>query len=230
MKVLNLYAGIGGNRKLWEDVKVTAIEWDKQIASIYQDFFPDDEVIITDAHQFLLDNFEEYDFIWSSPPCPSHSRIRNFAGVGSGQNKSIYPDMRLYEEIIFLNQVYYNSGTKFKGGFCVENVKSYYKPLIKPQEVGRHYFWANFIILDKKIKPTCIKDGSINDLTNRLNFNLDRYNNIDKRTILRNCTEPELGKLILDSYKSKIQTKLFSINTGFPELVVSFLHEKEEVK
>ena len=30
MKVLNLYAGIGGNRKLWEDVEVTAVEWDEQ--------------------------------------------------------------------------------------------------------------------------------------------------------------------------------------------------------
>jgi len=28
-KVLNLYAGIGGNRKLWTDVDVTAVEWDE---------------------------------------------------------------------------------------------------------------------------------------------------------------------------------------------------------
>ena len=28
MKVLNLYCGIGGNRKLWEDVEVTAVELD----------------------------------------------------------------------------------------------------------------------------------------------------------------------------------------------------------
>lgn len=26
IKVLNLYAGIGGNRKLWEGVEVTAVE------------------------------------------------------------------------------------------------------------------------------------------------------------------------------------------------------------
>jgi DNA (cytosine-5)-methyltransferase 1 len=32
MKILNLYAGIGGNRKLWNDMPVTAIENDKAIA------------------------------------------------------------------------------------------------------------------------------------------------------------------------------------------------------
>jgi DNA (cytosine-5)-methyltransferase 1 len=45
VKVLNLYAGIGGNRKLWEDVEVTAVELDPKIAAIYQDFFPEDKVM-----------------------------------------------------------------------------------------------------------------------------------------------------------------------------------------
>ena len=63
MEVLNLYAGIGGNRKLWEDVEVTAVEINEQIAQIYQDNFPNDRVIIGDAHQYLLDHFKEFDFI-----------------------------------------------------------------------------------------------------------------------------------------------------------------------
>lgn len=33
----------------------------------------------------------------------------------------------------------------------MENVVSYYEPLIIPQKVGRHYFWANFFIRDIKI-------------------------------------------------------------------------------
>jgi DNA (cytosine-5)-methyltransferase 1 len=81
MKVLNLYAGIGGNRKLWKDVEITAIENDVQIAKIYQDFFPKDKVIVADAHEYLLKHFEEFDFIWSSPPCPSHSHIRKELAV-----------------------------------------------------------------------------------------------------------------------------------------------------
>ena len=40
MKVLNLYAGIGGNRKLWTDVEVTAVEIDPKRAEIYKHYFP----------------------------------------------------------------------------------------------------------------------------------------------------------------------------------------------
>ena len=74
MKILNLYAGIGGNRKLWGDEHdITAVELDESIAKIYQDFFPNDTILIEDAHDYLLQNFKEFDFIWSSPPCPTHS-------------------------------------------------------------------------------------------------------------------------------------------------------------
>lgn len=76
MKILILYAGIGGNRKLWgNEHEITAVEIDPDIAKIYKDFFPDVNVIVADAHEFLLKHFKEYDFIWSSPPCPSHSRV-----------------------------------------------------------------------------------------------------------------------------------------------------------
>lgn len=64
MKILNLYAGIGGNRKLWgNDDEITAVEFDEQIAKIYQDNFPNDKVVIGDAHQYLLEHFREFDFI-----------------------------------------------------------------------------------------------------------------------------------------------------------------------
>ena len=58
LKALNLYAGIGGNRKLWDgvvdDLEVTAVEIDEKIAEIYQDFFPKtDKVVVKDAHEFL---------------------------------------------------------------------------------------------------------------------------------------------------------------------------------
>jgi len=70
IKILNLYAGIGGNRKLWDelgDFEITAVEHNPEIAKIYSDFFPKDKMIVADAHQYLLEHFEEYDFIWSSP-------------------------------------------------------------------------------------------------------------------------------------------------------------------
>ncbi|MBU6501197.1 MAG: DNA cytosine methyltransferase [Patescibacteria group bacterium] len=192
MRILNLYAGIGGNRKLWGDShEITAVEIDPKIAAIYQDFFPQDRVLVEDAHAYLLAHFEEYDFIWSSPPCPSHSHIRKELAVEQRkQNKPVFPDMKLYEEIVFL-QGY------FKGKFCVENVISWYPPLIKPREISRHYFWTNFLIrdIDKKSRKHM---AGIKVLETRKGFNLDKYTGIDKRAILRNCVEPETGLHILN--------------------------------
>ena len=75
MKILNLYAGIGGNRKLWSDEhEITSVEYDQGIADIYHDHYPNDTVIVTDAHGYLLEHYSEYDFIWSSPPCPTHRK------------------------------------------------------------------------------------------------------------------------------------------------------------
>jgi len=202
MKVLNLYAGIGGNRKLWKDVDVTAVEIEPKIAKIYQEFFPDDKVIVTDAHQFLLEHYDDgWDFIWSSPPCPTHSRIRNIAGVGCGQNKPVYPDMRLYAEIIFLNQVYNTSGTSFDGKFCVENVASYYEPLIKPLIVGRHYFWTNFHITPYKL------DTRGHMESNDVLMDIKGFD-VNDKTLLRNCTEPELGEHIFNCGVKNIQNRL----------------------
>ena len=162
MKILNLYAGIGGNRKLWGDEhKITAIENNKEIAKIYQDFFPNDKVIVADAHYYLLEHFKEFDFIWSSPPCPSHSDIRRM-GTTAGMYKAIYPDMDLYEEIILLKHF-------FRGKWVVENVKSYYKPLINPQESGRHYFWSNFLISNIKLPPLKIRDTHDKKVRNAVN-------------------------------------------------------------
>ena len=196
IKVLNLYAGIGGNRKLWENVDVTAVEINPDIAKIYKDFFPGDNVIVTDAHQYLLEHYNEYDFIWSSPPCPSHSRIRkNCAwkdrgnGIRELQNKPVYPDMKLYEEIIFLQHFCNYS-------WVVENVQPYYEYLIDPSVIiGRHPFWSNFPITKikiiderKHIKIVTRKKGQT-----VYGFNIAKYN-LEKEWIpLRNCIYPPLG-------------------------------------
>ena len=180
LKILNLYAGIGGNRKLWSNNhQITAVEIDEKIAKIYKDNFPNDEVIVGDAHLYLLEHYKEYDFIWSSPPCPTHSRIRISArfkkkkdGTLFEQNKPVYPDMKLYEEIIFLNNY-------FDGFYCVENVVSYYTPLIKPQKLGRHYFWTNIEVIPKKFKSKCNFD-SAKELNNFLGYNLENFKGLNK--------------------------------------------------
>ena len=193
MKILNLYAGIGGNRKLWgDDHEVTAVELNPDIASIYKDCFPNDEVIVEDAHQYLLENFKLFDFILSSPPCQSHTRL-NTASFPKGSKAYIYPDMKLYEEIVFLKQW-------FKGKFVIENVISYYKPLIPAQEVDRHLFWANFLIgnyIVKNPKGTHEK-SQIPYLEKFLGYDLSKYKVSNKRQILRNCVLPEVGLYILN--------------------------------
>ena len=198
MKILNLYAGIGGNRKLWGDEhEVTAIENVPEIAKIYQDFFPNDKVIIGDAHQFLLEHYKEFDFIWSSPPCPTHSRIRQFSAVARGQNEPVYPDMELYQEIIFLM-------FNFKGKWVVENVIGYYEPLIKPKKTASHYFWSNFEIPDIKLK-TRKHNSKIKELADLKGFDLNLLNGVDKRKVLRNCVEPEVALIILNNIKTKLK-------------------------
>lgn len=190
MKVLNLYAGIGGNRKLWKDVEVVAVEYDSNIANIYRDFFPDDTVIIGDAHQYLIENYKEFDFIWSSPPCPTHSQYRYNVGVLAKGFSGVYPDMTLYQEIIFLK---YHAKSKW----VVENVRSYYEPLIPPLKVGRHYIWSNFYIPDIDTPSPEIRSTNMDRLQKNVGFDLSKYSGIDKRKILRNCVNSNLGNHIL---------------------------------
>jgi len=199
MKILNGYCGIGGNRKLWtpngNDHEITAIEKNQDIAGIYQDFFPNDNVIVTDAHQYLLEHYKEFDFIFMSPPCPTHSDIRR-CGVHGNQCKALYPDMKLYQEIILLNN--FMPKGKF---FAVENVKPYYDYLIEPNIIlSRHPFWNNFNINHKDFHDKR-KHKDIKSSSTIYGFNIEKYKisgDYDKRKILRNLVNPELGLHILN--------------------------------
>ena len=171
MKILNLYAGIGGNRKLWGDEhEITAVEIDPKIAKIYSDFFPKDKMVIADAHQYLLDHFKEFDFIWSSPPCPTHTRFNFLNNVQEGKSVK-YQDMKLYEEIIHLRHW-------FKGRWAVENVISYYDPLIQPFEINNHYFWSNFYIhpIPKQTRRIRNEKDHIKKRAEQIGFDISGYN------------------------------------------------------
>ena len=196
MKILNLYAGIGGNRKLWGDEhEIVAVENDFDILNVYEDLFPEDTILQLDAHEYLLNNFDKFDFIWSSPPCQTHSSFRQNICVRYRGTEPKYPDMRLYQEILFLQ-------ANFKGKWVVENVKPYYKPLIEPTVVlQRHYFWSNFEITDVEFKKDKIRTAQIPQLQELHGFDLSGYKLKNKRQILRNCVLPELGKHILDQVK-----------------------------
>jgi DNA (cytosine-5)-methyltransferase 1 len=210
MKVLNLYAGIGGNRKLWENVQVTAVENREDIAEVYKYYFPHDTIIISDAHQFLLDHYKEFDFIWSSFPCQTHSRVRLWGFKNNGKTGIKYPDLGLYQEIIFLKHY-------FKGLWVVENVIPFYEPLITPtKELGRHLFWSNFKILNTNLKEADINRGNRKEWSALHGFDLTNFKiNSRKDQIYRNCVYPETGLHIFNCalkkyhYNQQIQQTLF---------------------
>jgi len=196
MKILNLYACLGGNRYKWGDEHdITAVEWDEELAKLYQERFPNDKVIVADAHQYLLDHYKEFDFIWSSPPCPTHSRVR--VSQKNRENFKVqYPDMKLYEEIIFLDNF-------FNGKYVVENVIPYYEPLIPAQKRGRHLYWTNFNLPSKLNERNGGIMGSNNEIEKWCKFHdydFRKYKGkqrLDK--IARNLVDYEAGKTILDT-------------------------------
>ena len=197
MKILNLYACLGGNRYKWDevtDVEVTAVEWDEELAKLYQERFPNDTVIVADAHQYLLDHYKEFDFIWSSPPCPTHSRF-NLSMKTKRDMK--YPDMKLYEEIIFLD-------TFYNGKYVVENVIPYYEPLIPAQKRHRHLYWTNFVlpnILSVRDAPKLGRTvGEVNALSEFHDYDFRKYKGSQViHKIARNLVDYEAGRTILET-------------------------------
>lgn len=212
MKVLNLYAGIGGNRTLWEDCEVTAVESFQPVADIYHQRFPHDNLIIADAHEYLLENFSHFDYIWASPPCQTHSQM----ALATGRPIKRYPDLKLYEEIIFLRH-------HFKGNWLVENVRPYYKPLISPTAaVGRHRFWSNigFVAHDQPRPSDFINLQTVADAERLkdwlgIHFNGVVYyrDNHCPTQVLRNCVHPKLGlEVFLETAYPDRQRNLFDNN------------------
>jgi len=210
-KVLNLYSGIGGNRKLWQDVDVTAVEFNPEIAAIYQEYFPNDTVVVADAHEYLLHHYKEFDFIWASPPCQTHSRLRY---AGKNYMKPLYPDAKLWQEIIFLKH-------HAACPYVIENVIPYYEVFLPPSiEIGRHLFWSNFKI------SSVVVDSNAQVFTNktdkRLRAQKTKYGydikdkiikGCDKEQILNNLVNPEIGLAILDQARGiKRKSKLKQIS------------------
>ena len=195
-KILNLYACLGGNRFKWDEVadnlEITAVELDPELARMYQERFPNDTVIVVDAHQYLLDHYKEFDFIWSSPPCPTHSRIQTSL-KDREKFTPYYPDMKLYEEVIFLEQF-------FKGKYCVENVIPYYKLLIHGHKRDRHIYWTNFN-LPNVLSSRSESIGGLNE-----HKRLQKFHEYEcsagiagYRDVLRNLVDYEAGKTILET-------------------------------
>jgi len=208
IKILNLYACLGGNRYKWNEVsdniEVTAVELDPEAARLYQERFPNDIVIVADAHQYLLDHYKEFDFIWSSPPCPTHSRFQLSMKT---VKKMKYPDMKLYQEIIFLD-------TFFEGKYCVENVIPFYEPLIAAQKRGRHLYWTNFVLpnnINERKNPQLsrgLAKDIIDNLSDYHDYDFRKYKGKqDCRKMARNLVDYEAGKTIFETALGIVKAK-----------------------
>lgn len=192
MKILNLFASLGGNRYKWDSLgrfEITAVEKDPFLCDLYRDRFPADTVVNSDAYKFLLENYKKFDFVWASPPCPSHSRAR-FARKET--TAPTYPDFKLYELIYFLEKW-------FTGLYVVENVIPYYKPLLPAKKIGRHLFWSNFKIPDlEEHRPVISGPNEVSELSKFHDFDFKKYKGtqrIDK--IARNLVPFKTGYHIL---------------------------------
>ncbi len=218
MKILNLFSGIGGNRKLWTDEHdIVSVEYHPGIAKEYLFLYPNDTIVIGDAVDYLLKNYNQFDFIWASPPCPTHSRARYW---GNRNTNPILPDMTLWQIITFLKYHY-------DGKYCVENVIPYYEPLIEPSFIiGRHCFWTNFDISKTKIE----KMNKLSADKNKKGFNYYTTKDFEieydiilnpkskgkrgfeKNKVYRNCVHPEIGKFILNNSNKKDITLFSFVN------------------
>lgn len=207
MKVLNLYAGLGGNRRNWPDyLEITNVEIEEKLCEELRINFPHDSTIQGDALEYLKQNYSDFDFIWASPPCQSHSRINRINS--SKYHRHDYIDPSLYQIIIFLQE-------NFKGGYIVENVIPYYGLAFSPVIYGRHAFWSNFDIQCLNwIPPTFnLFDMPLKALQKHFKITTSKNMYIgdshDPKQPYRNAVEPELGGLILERFlKKSVQLSL----------------------
>lgn len=201
IKVLNLFAGIGGNVLKLDRYRydIVSVELEQNIIDTYLINNKKDVVIKGDAMDYLKTHYKRFDIIWASPPCQTHSRM-----VRSGIHPPVFFDPALWQIIIFLQNFH-------KGPWCVENVKPYYKPFIDPSWVdGRHYFWSNTLVKSLKIKGPgdFINTGNsagVQKMKDWLGIeypgNVYYKKSHNPGQVLRNCVHPDLGKHIIENLK-----------------------------
>ncbi len=188
-KILNLYAGIGGNRALWDKLKnihVTAVESNPKIAAIYSMLYPNYTVIIADAHDYLFKHFQDYDFIWSSPPNvrPAYTPY--------------FEDFTLFQHVFFMH--------RFCKAYCIECPDVYWTQeetqIGKPVNCYKSSYWSSFRF------PRIAVNGIQRDFymsketakRNRTGIDLSVVKYKNKRKLFTDATMPQVGFEILEHW------------------------------
>lgn len=208
MKILNLYAGLGGNRTLWSRIySITAVENNDRRAEIYAKRFPNDEIIVRDVKEFLYTtDLTQFDLIWLSPPCKTHSQMNRF-------HKGRPKIPRLDE--IFGVQIWLERLVKYPGHWVMENVYPEYgiQNLVGCFIVtlDKNVFWSSFPIDRKRFRPIKPGHGSLNNSTTMReerekliqNFMLTDIEDMISLEEIRNCVDPRIGKYVLEQFEAR---------------------------
>ena len=122
----------------------------------------------------------------------------------AGDYEPIFPDMTLWQEIIFLQA--FCSDKQF---FVIENVKPYYEPLIKETvELERHLFWSNFRIGKFEIDKVNRRHNSIKSTDQLYGYDLSKYDiEHGKVKILRNMVNPNVGLYVFEQMQGIVTRK-----------------------
>ena len=123
-----------------------------------------------------------------------------------------FPDMKLYEEILFLKHLY-------NGKYVIENVIPYYDPLIPAQKRHRHLYWTNFNlpnVLTNREARISTGTSEVKKLCEFHDYDFYKYKgNQPTNKIARNLVDYEAGKTIFETALGIIkkqninQTELF---------------------
>ena len=108
-----------------------------------------------------------------------------------------FPDMKLYEEIIFLDNF-------FNGKYVVENVIPYYEPLILAKKRHRHLYWTNFNLPNKLTDRKNPDFSRVKDVVGVMskfhNYDFRKYKGEQRiNKIARNLVDYEAGRTILET-------------------------------
>lgn len=167
MRILDLYGGVGGTgigihevcqEEFGLEYDYMIVENDEEVIKYHALNCPRSHIYKEDAINWL-DKLENFDFIWVSPPCKSHSMAMLF---WSNTEKFRQIDKDLFKWIRKTRELKLPA-------IVVENVVPYYGFKYKPTcMIGRHVFWANFPILPFEVpkRPKAFDYMTKNDWCN----------------------------------------------------------------
>jgi len=200
VRVLDLYAGLGGTDKgirkvaAEKNIKLDyyAIEIDPAVCQAHKKNHLESNVICADVKDWL-DKVTDFDFVWASPPCQTHS-INNYSNKAIGY-KTKPVDWSLWHVIDILQRAETIP-------FVVENVKIWYNEPFKHNfKLDRHYFWTNLQLVPfdyhkKPAKEWC--HISVKDWQEY--HQLEPATTGDKRQQLRNCVHWSIAAGIFEQF------------------------------